>query len=103
MLAWISALASSSKKTFQNPCLCHSFVIDAKLSDDKIPASQQRKPGNEKMNNKIKLVAVLGLNKNVIREAKQVGDKFYAWVQAANHGAGEWQRVAKTKIQKVEA
>jgi hypothetical protein len=54
-------------------------------------------------NKMTKLIAVLGLNKNVIREAKEVGGKFYAWVPNANYGAGEWQRVAKTKIQKVAA
>jgi hypothetical protein len=48
-----------------------------------------------------KLTAVLGLKKNVIREAKQEGGKFYAWVPKANYGAGEWQRVAKTKIKRV--
>ncbi len=51
----------------------------------------------------MKLIATLGLNKNIVREAKEVDGKFYAWVPAAQHGAGEWQRVAKTKISKVAA
>jgi hypothetical protein len=36
-------------------------------------------------------------------EAKEEAGKFYAWVPRANYGAGEWQRVAKTKISKVAA
>ena len=54
-------------------------------------------------NKMTKLIAVLGLKKNVIREAKEEAGKFYAWVPTANYGAGEWQRVAKTKIKKVAA
>ncbi len=50
-----------------------------------------------------KIVAVLGLKKNIIREAKEENGKYYAWVARANNGAGEWQRVAKTKIRKVAA
>lgn len=34
-------------------------------------------------------------------EAKEEGGKFYAWVPRARYGAGEWQRVAKTKIVRV--
>jgi len=34
-------------------------------------------------------------------EAKEEGGKFFAWIPRANHGAGEWQRVAKTKIKKI--
>ena len=55
------------------------------------------------MENTTKLIAVLGLKKNVIREAKEIEGKFYAWVPAASSGAGEWQRVARAKIQKVTA
>lgn len=36
-------------------------------------------------------------------EAKEECGKFYAWIPRANYGAGEWQRVAKTKIKKVAA
>jgi len=46
-----------------------------------------------------KLIAVLGLNKNVIREAKEEDGKFYAWVPRK----GKWERVAKTKIKRVAA
>jgi hypothetical protein len=36
-------------------------------------------------------------------EAKEENGKFFAWVPRANCGAGEWQRVAKTKISKIAA
>ena len=36
-------------------------------------------------------------------EAKEESGKFYVWVPRACHGAGEWQRVAKTKIVKIQS
>ena len=33
-------------------------------------------------------------------EAKEVNGKFFAFIPRAANGAGEWQRVAKTKIKK---
>ena len=45
-----------------------------------------------------KLIAEI---RNNIFEAKEEEGKFYAWVPRARYGAGEWQRVAKTKIKKV--
>lgn len=45
-----------------------------------------------------KLIAKIRANEF---EAKEVNGKFFAWVPRANYGAGEWQRVAKTKITRV--
>jgi hypothetical protein len=45
-----------------------------------------------------KLIAKI---RNNVLEAKEVNGKFFAFVPRANYGAGEWQRVAKTKIKKV--
>lgn len=44
------------------------------------------------------MIAVIRNNKF---EAKEENGKFYAWIPRANYGAGQWQRVAKTKIKKV--
>jgi len=49
-------------------------------------------------NKMTKLIAKIRSNEF---EAKEMGGKFFAWIPRANYGAGEWQRVAKTKIIKV--
>lgn len=51
-------------------------------------------------NKMTKLIAKIRSNEF---EAKEINGKFFAFIPRANYGAGEWQRVAKTKIKKVAA
>jgi len=46
-----------------------------------------------------KLIAIIRSNEFAAKE--DVSGRFFAWIPRANYGAGEWQRVAKTKIKKV--
>lgn len=45
-----------------------------------------------------KLIAEVG---KATWEAKEEDGKFFAFVTTRRHGAGEWRRVAKTKVRRV--